>query len=236
MKIIDGEFPFFHEKGHVISFVGAGGKTSLMLAFAKEFTKNGAKVLVTTTTHIERPDRKVWAQTCDEVQKLWESGSYAVVGSACGEEKLQALQGNELERFMSMADIVLLEADGAKHMPCKVPATHEPVIPGACDIVIGVMGMDALGKPIEDVCFRKEETCRLLAAEPTDILSGEQMSEILASEKGTRKNVGGREYYAVLNKCDNEKRVLAGREILEGLRKRGIMKGVLTSLLETKGK
>ena len=35
-----------------------------------------------------------------------------------------------------MADIVLIEADGAKRNPCKVPASHEPVIVAASDIVI----------------------------------------------------------------------------------------------------
>ena len=41
----------------VISFVGAGGKTSCMLELARSLAKQGKKVLVTTTTHMEHPVR-----------------------------------------------------------------------------------------------------------------------------------------------------------------------------------
>lgn len=231
LRMIDGTFPFFEEKGHIISFVGAGGKTTLMYAFAGEFTKNGAKVLVTTTTHIAIPQRKLWAKTADEVNRLWAHGSFAVVGRACGEKKLEALPEAEFEKYMNMADVVLIEADGAKHMPCKVPANHEPVIIPECDIVIGVMGMDAWGEPIEQVCFRTEETCGLLDALPTDRLSTQQMAQILTSEAGTAKNTAGRSYYPTLNKCDTKERVAAGKEILAKLKERGFSKGVLASCL-----
>ena len=39
----------------VISFVGAGGKTSCMLELARNLAAQGKKVLVTTTTHMEHP-------------------------------------------------------------------------------------------------------------------------------------------------------------------------------------
>lgn len=40
---------------HCFSFVGAGGKSSLIEVMAAWGTKQGKKVLVTTTTHIFRP-------------------------------------------------------------------------------------------------------------------------------------------------------------------------------------
>ena len=41
----------------VISIVGAGGKTSTMYDLAEELAKKGARVLMTTSTHIAKPDQ-----------------------------------------------------------------------------------------------------------------------------------------------------------------------------------
>lgn len=79
--------------GHVISFVGAGGKTSLMYALAGYFTKKGAQAIATTTTHIYRPGGYLWAKDREDVQRLWARGSYAVVGQPCGDGKIKSLPG-----------------------------------------------------------------------------------------------------------------------------------------------
>lgn len=47
-------------------------------------------------------------------------------------------------------DVVLVEADGSKHRPVKAPAEHEPVIPSGTDVVIGCIGLDCLGKPLDE--------------------------------------------------------------------------------------
>ena len=48
------QFPFLAEKGHVVSLVGGGGKTTLLYAFARHCAAKGWRVLVSTTTHIRR--------------------------------------------------------------------------------------------------------------------------------------------------------------------------------------
>lgn len=231
MNVLNEKFPFLNENKHVISFVGAGGKTTLMYTLAKEYVKNGAKVIVTTTTHIVRPEDNLWAKDPGQVRKLWARGMYAVVGNVCEDGKLNGLSAKELNAYIRMADVVLIEADGAKKMPCKVPAVHEPIIPNPCDIVVGVMGMDAFGKTIEEVCFRKEEALRLLNAAPTDRLNAIMMAEILSSVSGTRKGVGERAYYVVLNKCETKERICAAEEIRELLKEQGVENCIFTSFL-----
>lgn len=52
---IENDFPFLTEKGHIVSLVGGGGKTTLMYAMAVHCVRKNWHVLVTTTTHIMRP-------------------------------------------------------------------------------------------------------------------------------------------------------------------------------------
>lgn len=233
--IIQGKFPFLKEKKHVIALVGAGGKTTLMYALARQFTENGARTLVSTTTHIFEPEKRLQAADPGEAERLWQHGSYAVVGQPAENGKWKSLPQQELDAYINLADIVLLEADGSKRLPCKVPAEHEPVIPDACDIVIGVMGMEALGKPLREVCFRQKEAVRLLDASSDEIMTAERMAKILASEEGTRKNVGERDYYVVLNQCDSRERMQAGKDIIGLLKAQGVEHCILTSFAGKQG-
>lgn len=233
--IIQGKFPFLKEKKHVIALVGAGGKTTLMYALARQFTESGARTLVSTTTHIFEPEKRLQAANPGEAEKLWQRGSYAVVGQPAENGKWKSLPQQELDAYIHLADIVLLEADGSKRLPCKVPAQHEPVIPDACDIVIGVMGMETYGKPLREVCFRQKEAVRLLHASSDDIMTADRMAKILASEQGTRKNVGERDYYVVLNQCDSRERIQAGEDIMELLKAQGVAHCILTSFAGKQG-
>ena len=59
----------------VISIVGAGGKTSTMYDLAEELAAKGARVLITTSTHIAKPEQyrtEVIAKLAD-----LDAGSYA---------------------------------------------------------------------------------------------------------------------------------------------------------------
>mgnify|MGYP006961000452 FL=1 len=92
-----------------------------MYNLAAHCARKGWRVLAATTTHIMQPPGVVWAQTDAELFRLWKCGSYAVAGTAAPGGKLTAPPQAQLERWMTLADIVLIEADGAKRMPCKHP-------------------------------------------------------------------------------------------------------------------
>ena len=68
---IENDFPFLTEKGHIVSLVGGGGKTTLMYAMAAHCVRKNWHVLVTTTTHIMRPPGAVWARTDADLFRLW---------------------------------------------------------------------------------------------------------------------------------------------------------------------
>lgn len=225
-------FPFLTEKGHVISLVGGGGKTTLMYAMASCCARKGWKVLVTTTAHIMMPSGGVWAESDATRDALWAGGNYAVAGSPAPEGKLATPPAQLLSRWMKLADLTLIEADGAKRMPCKAPAAHEPVILPQCDTVLAAAGLSALERPLGAVCFRAEQAAALLGVPQDTILTPELLAALLASSQGGRKLVGSRVFCAVLNQADTPQRLLLGKQTLDILQERYQITGVLTHFEE----
>ena len=210
----------------MICLTGAGGKTALLYALAEKAAAEGKNVIVSTTTHILQPEN-CYAATLQEVRGLWRSGSYAVVGTPCEEGKLKELPAEDLAFWDAEADLLLLEADGAKGYPVKVPAAHEPVVPAQCVMLIGVMGMDALGKPLKDVCFRLEEAKALLGCEEDHVVTQDDLVRIALSPEGLAKGSQGREYCIVLNKCDLD--MTSAEEIRKAIAKQSPVQVTLTS-------
>lgn len=209
------DFPFLAEKGHIVSLVGGGGKTTLIYNMAAHCAHKGWHVLVTTTTHIMKPPGSIWARTSEQLDALWNGGHYAVVGMESPGEKLSALPEWQMQQLMTQADLMLVEADGAKRMPCKVPADHEPVLLPQCDVVLAVAGASALQKPLQAVCFRAELASELLAVSQDAVLTPELLAGILADRRGGRKSAGNRNFCAVINQIDTvEQRILAEKAAL----------------------
>lgn len=197
-------FDFFSDgKKHTICLVGGGGKTTVMYELAAAWAACGRRVLVLTSTHILRPVDGSFAADATAVQNLWQQGRYAVIGTpepATG--KLTAPPQDLYEALQLQADVILCEADGSRHHPCKVPAAHEPVLLPDSDIVLAVAGMDALGNSLQQACQRPQLAAELLGCSAEKIIDVQMLASLLLSEQGARKNVGARAYYIVLNKCD----------------------------------
>ena len=188
-------FTFLAEGKHIVSFVGAGGKSSLIDAIAKWSSSQGKKVLVTTTTHIFRPQDEFLAMNEKQLQEIWAAGHWAVIGATeeKDQQKLKMPDIDWMRQAMELSDLVLIEADGSKRLPCKVPADHEPVL----------LGLSALGRSLKECCFRLEKAKKLLSADENHLLTERDMAAILLSDQGLRKDVGDRRYMAVLNQCDD---------------------------------
>ena len=190
-------------KQHNICLVGGGGKTTVMYELAAAWAACGRKVLVLTSTHILQPADGSFAADAAAVHNLWQQGRYAVIGTtepATG--KLTAPPQDLYEALHLQADVILCEADGSRHLPCKAPAAHEPVLLPDCDMVLAVAGMDALGRQLAQACQRPQLAAALLGCSLDTVIDEQMLTALLLSEQGARKNVGTRAYYIVLNKCD----------------------------------
>lgn len=197
-------FDFFTDgKKHNICLVGGGGKTTVMYELAAAWAACGRKVLVLTSTHILQPADGSFAADAAAVHNLWQQGRYAVIGTpefASG--KLTLPPQSVYEALKLQADVILCEADGSRHHPCKVPAEYEPVLLPDSDIVLAVAGMDALGHSLAQACQRSQLAAELLCCSAEKIIDAQMLASLLLSEQGTRKSVVVRAYYIVLNKCD----------------------------------
>ena len=87
-------------------------------------------------------------------------------------------------------------------------------------------------KPLETVCFRLETACALLGTVPETLLTPELLARLLASEAGGRKQVGERQFYAVLNQADDAARRALGEETQKLLWERFRVRSVLTRFSE----
>lgn len=197
-------FDFFTDgKKHTICLVGGGGKTTVMYELAAAWAACGRKVLVLTSTHILCPADGSFAADVPAVKNLWQQGSYAVIGTPeLATSKLTAPPQDLYEALKLQADVILCEADGSRHHPCKVPAEYEPVLLPDSDIVLAVAGMDALGRSLAQACQRSQLAAELLGCSLDSVIDAQMLASLLLSEQGARQNVGARAYYIVLNKCD----------------------------------
>ena len=193
------------EKYRCIAVVGGGGKTSLIYYLARLFIKQKRKVIIATSTHMVKDNSHPFALWGDK-SKIRESllkACYCVTGIP--EEntgKITCPKEADWRELLSLCDVLLIEADGAKGLPLKVPADHEPVIPDAAELVIGVAGLDVLDKPIKDVCHRPELTAEFLGVDTSHLVTEEDIAEICCSSRGLRKGVGNRDFKVFLNKAD----------------------------------
>jgi len=203
----------------VISFVGGGGKTTLMMSLAQTLSKEFS-VVVTTTTHIYEPkDMPVLIDpSAEDVRTLLQSGEKTIcIGCLAANGKLT--QSNiPFSELTKIADYILVEADGAKHLPLKAPADHEPVIPAETNIVIAVAGVDGIGKKICETVFRPERFAAILNKSIDATVSPQDAATILCDSKGQHKGIPpDARYCIVLNKVDTRDSEVQAEEIASNL-------------------
>ena len=162
----------------VLSVVGGGGKTSLIFRIMEELTAVGKKVLITTTTHMAYEPDRPFAEDGDiiSIKHNLEEHGYTIAAALDREKcKISALSEEKMKEITALADVILIEADGAKRYPLKVPASWEPVIWGQTDLVIAVAGLDAVGEPICKVCHRSNRVADFLGKEAEEKVTEEDI-------------------------------------------------------------
>ena len=169
------------EKG-VTALIGGGGKTTLMYTLAEELRLRGS-VIVTTSTHIRRPPQYPLLLTAEPAAVSAALAEHGVVCVAAeGPEGKLTAPALSFDALGALADFVLVEADGAKRLPLKAHAPHEPVIPAESGRVILVVGASGFGRPIREAAHRPERYAALCGAQQDDAVTPARQAAVLHAE------------------------------------------------------
>lgn len=231
-------FPRLKQGCHVVSVTGAGGKTSLIWRLAEELRERGRRVIVTTTTHMAWEEGRDWVdaetdgnrlsgETLSRIARLLEEGCCVWTGRRMGEKISGPLLSDEslrwVEQLSALADVVLVEADGSRRHPVKVPASWEPVIPPCTTLVAAVAGLSCLGRRPEDCCHRA-----LLWQQAPERIKAGDLAALAADTDGMRKGVlPGMEYVVIFNQADGREEREAGLSAAGLLAQEGIEAAVV---------
>ena len=187
-------------ENQVVAFVGAGGKTTSIYQLAKEIVELKKKVIVTTTTHMYLPtEYSVLNENKELLLHLLNTHGIAVVGIPSGKEKMTKVSDDFYEWMRTVSDYILVEADGSKGLPIKVPASHEPVLPVHVDQVVILCGLSCLGGSIQDCCHRLELAIQILNCNEAHEIQPKDIATLLS--EGYCKWLDF-PYKIVLNQCD----------------------------------
>jgi len=213
----------------VVTVYGAGGKTSLMERLARELADGGKRVIQTTTTKIFLPEtpHAVIGEDLKTVAENLESEldrmPVVVLGATLlPDNKLSGIDpawpGALLER--RIADYVIVEADGSAHKPIKGYASYEPVFPSRSDVLVPVLGVEAIGNPVDPGhVHRAEAFCKLTGARPGAPID---VSHFLTIARHMidlgRQSTPGAAIVPLINKVDTISDCRVIREIAEGLK------------------
>ena len=215
----------------VVSVVGAGSWSYLLHRLADEYVRADIPVFVTTTTHIIKEDREWFLSGFpeEEITEQLQKAGQVWAGEPAPGGKLSILQDAAIEKVLRWGSPVLIEADGAKRMPLKVPAEHESVILPGTTHVLSVYGLDSVGKKIKDTVFRPELAEKLLDKKGTECVTAEDIALLAASRAAGRKGCPESvSYTVVLNKADDGRLKKTALEICHMLEEKEIRQVIVT--------
>ncbi len=212
------------EGTRTIAVCGAGGKTTLVYALARQVQRSGARALVTTSTHMLQPEQQsdlrfFDARHTEDICAVLSPTYVSVLGTPCAHKKITGLSPVNVDDAMRAADLFIYEADGAKRLPLKCHNGTEPVIWFGTDAVVCVLGLSALGQRADTVCHRWQLD-PLFAAKPDKRIDTDDFTR-LALE--CRRAAGyPHRFSACLNQCDNAPLHTAAAHIAQQLAIHGI--------------
>lgn len=183
----------------VVSLVGAGGKTTLMFALARELSSDRGLVITTTTTKIFPPSStdtpsllvsREEEELLDFILENESKGGHVTIASEflADSGKLQGISPLLVPKLIKLTPVtyVIVEADGAARRPLKAPdPAFEPVIPECTSVVIPVVGLDAVGCELsERNVFRSAIASKLTGLPLGETVSTEAIVDLIVHPSG----------------------------------------------------
>ena len=215
MTFLEALSPFLTTPPPVVAFVGGGGKSSALFRLAAELVAAGKRVITTTTTHIA-VEQLAWAPvhlplteaTTERIDAALQQHQHLLItdSSDPATGKVRGVPVGFVNTLLELglADAILVEADGARKLPFKAPASYEPVIPPASTLVVIVVGVDIFGHPLDEQHVHRPALVSALSGCPIGApVTPAVVARVVAHPDGGRKGVPtGAPVAVLLNKTD----------------------------------
>jgi len=176
--------------GHIVGFMGSGGKTTLLRHVAQVYAQLGQSTVLTTTTRSEVLTGIAaysWAElkACDTADLPSEIFLHEGVDEDGKWRGLSAEQVDELGGLLAER-VVLVEVDGAAGQMLKLHREGEPVWPARTSLAIVVMGAGAVGAQVANVVHRwgKYDFARLSDVKDYSVFEWSHLAKLLLAERG----------------------------------------------------
>ena len=159
----------------IISVIGSGGKTTYIRELKDKYVSMNKTVLMCTTTHMLIEEDTLVDPGYDEIMQRIETYGYCHAGNRCGDMKIEALDEELFNQLKQVVDVILIEADGSKHLPLKYPNVNEPVLDSDTDEVVLISNLNGLSQPVKDVVHRYE----LANLDPNELVTPRIMQDLI---------------------------------------------------------
>lgn len=173
------------------TYIGSGGKTTMIFQRAQEAASAGKTVIICTTTKMfaeenvfyipDMPDIQEYSSWKEDLVQKLEAGRIVQAGILSMQGKITGTL-DLIREFDQLADLVLVEADGSKHMPLKYPDwNREPVIPENTGKIFLLCSLAGINRPVKESVFRPELAYRYLKWSPEHVVQLEDIPKLLQS-------------------------------------------------------
>ena len=198
---------------HQTALIGGGGKTTLLYALGQALARDGARVLLTTTTHLAHDPAAVAPETPAQLNAMLVPGQAALAAYPAAQGRMTGIPPEWYPGLR--ADRILVEADGSRGMPLKFHRDHEPVVPAGTQLVLQVAGLGALGRTVESAVHGWEHA----GLDPQAPVTEDLIARLLIRGAALAAPA---DCIAILNQADTPELERRGGRIAARLREAGI--------------
>jgi len=232
--------------GEVVALVGAGGKTTALGCLASDLLAFGP-VVSSTTTHLALSETRLAPHhlILGDASRLAELGELLrvhrhvlVTGPPLPHEgKLAGLTADQFSRLAEVVKgagiTILVEADGARGLPVKVPERHEPAVPREATHIVVMAGLDALGRTLDAATVhRAERFAEFAESSPGETITSGNFARALTHPQSYPKVCRpATRFSIVLNKADTDQARETARHIAAALLKSPLVERVVIAAL-----
>ncbi len=201
----------------LVSFVGAGGKTTALQRLSVELVTAGGRIAATTTTamfaHQLAALGPMILRDCEDTSlssrcgsALRRPGIVVLAGSRWEGGKVKGLTPQEVDALWKarVADSIVVEADGSRGLSLKAFGENEPQLPAGSTMVVVVAGLDILDRPLDEAHVHRPEVLQSILRVPRGCIVTPRLvgSAVAFQVARVRESTPKAQIVVLLNKAD----------------------------------